>query len=200
MYFKKILILCMLCVGCRFAASQDTVISIPMVDVVDDKMAGMINDVEIHFNECSFTKEIPSFVIVSEYLGNSGDKYMVFETRPYNETYLYLQAIMWGTSKWKISIYKGIRFLFLLDDADFSFVKIQDIDVSLSVKNGMDYEYMPLDGKYYLPIRSFEIFLCKDGRCYVKPDCIDIANMERHVVSKNTIRYCHKRDLPSLSE
>lgn len=200
MYFKKILIVCMLCVGCRFAASQDTVVPIPMVDVVDDKLAGMMNDVEIHFNECVFTKEIPSFVIVSEYIGNSGDKYMVFETRPYNEAYLYLQAIMWGTTKWKISIYKGIRFLFLLDDADSFFVKKQDVDISISTKNGVDYEYLSFDGKYYLPISSFEIFLCKDGRCCVEPECIDIANMERLVISKNKIRYCHKRDLPSLSE
>lgn len=191
----RIAILSSLLLFCvKTVIAQDSIVNVHVkeVDIIDSTITWMMNDVAMHFRECSFTKEIQSFVVGSQYNTGSNDTYISFKVTPYDETYLFLESIMWGSDSWCSSFIDSIFFLFTYNN-DLFFRETGSHILQLKSTNGISYEYMPYDKDYYLPINAIYTYSYKDSCIRIESKCIDLSTMEKQVISKHRIQYTPKK-------
>lgn len=188
MSYKIVLFSVILCSISHGFMVQCQTIDIPKMDVRDSMLLYMMKYASIHFEECDFTKEIQSHIVVDRYVGTLGNTYVSFEIRPYNERQIYLQSIIWRKMDWCYTIYEGIQYIFLFNDSSF-FEKSNELGIRISSTIGVEYEYMPIECNYYLPFSTLDVFSYPDCVIHFKGQCIDIANMEKLIVSKNKVHY-----------
>jgi len=189
---KKNLIYIVMTLLFMIGQSQDTVVPLHYVKIVDENMLHMMDSVMEHASKCSILKELPCcYVCVEKIVDKEYGEMVQFVTRPYNESLLVLDAYIWGCDSWAIAWNNELPYLFkFLDTSLFEVLEVVEFHIEV-IYNEIQYyyEYEASDHTSQLPLEQCEVYDKDTCRLIFRSPCIDISNMTKKRLSSWKILY-----------
>ena len=172
--------------------SQDTVVPLHYVKIVDNNMLRIMDSVSEYFWNCPISKELQCcYVYVEIHKHKELGEDIIFTVMPYCESLLVLQAYIWGCDSWAIAWKNELPFLFtFMDTTLFETQKVTNWHIESGHKE-ISYFY-----KYYpLPLEQVVRYDRNTFRQIFKMPCIDLSTMFPIRISETKIVYKYKNDI-----